>query len=148
MFKLLLLLFITIPFLEIWLLIQSGQHLGVFNTLLLLVVIAWVGATLVKREGARTLIAVQSRLERGEMPGDELLDGALLLVAGVLMVTPGYFSDVVGLLLALPLTRPWFRNRLKGILAKRMTVTSGQDPQRTIIEGEYHREPEEGPRIP
>jgi len=88
-------------------------HLGAVATVALVVLTALVGTLLVRAEGRRTIRKAQATLARGQVPTDELLDGALLIAAGALLVTPGLVSDAVGFLLAVPLTRTPLRAALK-----------------------------------
>jgi len=98
-------LFAIIPIAEIALLIHVGGEIGGWNTIALVLITAAVGAFLVKREGLATMQAAQSKLQQQQMPGQELVEGACLLVAGVLLVTPGFMTDIVGFLLVIPPTR-------------------------------------------
>lgn len=105
MFGRLFILFAILPILEIMLLLNVSDNIGGWNTFVIVVVTAFFGAYFVRREGANTLRDVQLKLAKGEMPGKELSEGLLLLVAGVLLVTPGFITDIVGLLFTLPFTR-------------------------------------------
>ncbi len=125
MFRVLLLLFITIPILEIYLLIKVGERIGLVSTLLAIILTAVIGASLVRNEGLKTLYSLQERLNNNELPGKELADGAMLLIAGVLLVTPGFFTDGVGFFLAFPVTRALLRNRLMAAFAANIN-SSGQ----------------------
>jgi len=108
-------LFIAVPLVEIAVIIQVGSWLGVVDTLGLLVVISVLGAWLVKRQGVGLLRRVQGELAAGRVPGSALVDGALLLVAGTMLLLPGFLTDAVGLLLLLPpvraAVRAWLRRR-------------------------------------
>ncbi len=106
MVAVLILLFLVVPVLEIWLIIQVGQVIGALPTVVLLVVESLLGAWLVKREGRRTWRALRASFGQARVPGRELLDGALVLVGGTLLLTPGFLTDVVGFFLVLPVTRP------------------------------------------
>jgi UPF0716 protein FxsA len=148
MFRTLLSLFIIVPIIEIYLLIQAGEQIGLFPTLLTIIFTAVVGATLVRREGIKTLNSLQERLNNQETPGKELADGAMLLLAGVLLVTPGFFTDGLGFFLAFPLTRILLRNKIIAIFAAQVQGNShqfyshhsstNQNPNSTsTIEGEF-----------
>lgn len=102
---LLFLIFVAIPLLELAIIIQVGQAIGVAGTILSLLAISLAGAALVKREGLRAVLRFREATAQGRWPGAEVVDGALLLVAGALLLTPGYFTDAVGLLLLLPPSR-------------------------------------------
>ena len=113
-------LFLVLPLVELYFLIQVGQVIGAWWTIALLVADSILGAWLVKREGRRAWSALREALGSGRMPHRELADGALVLVGGTLLVTPGFVSDVVGILLVLPLTRPVFRRLLARVVAARL----------------------------
>ncbi|CAI8200177.1 MAG: Uncharacterised protein [Glaciecola sp. HTCC2999] len=98
-------LFVIMPIAEIAVLIHVGDIIGGWNTVLLVILSAMVGAFLVKREGVATLAQAQLKMQKGELPAKELGSGLLLLVAGVLLVTPGFITDICGLVLTLPFTR-------------------------------------------
>ncbi len=115
-------LFVAVPLAEIYLLVQLGQVIGPWWTILVLLADGAFGAWLVKREGARAWRALSETLSSGRMPSQELADGALVLVGGTLLVTPGFITDVVGLLCILPFTRPLARRVLTRLVARRLTV--------------------------
>lgn len=119
---LLALLFIGVPLLELIVIVRVGQTIGVGWTILLLVVDSIIGAWLVKREGRRALAALGASFGSGRMPAREIADGMLILVGGVLMLTPGFLSDLVGILCILPLTRPAARGALTRFVAARLVV--------------------------
>jgi UPF0716 protein FxsA len=113
-------LFIGVPLLEIYVLIQVGQVIGPWWTILLLVLDSILGTWLIKREGSRAWRALRQALETGRMPGKELADGALILIGGTLMLSPGFVTDAFGILLILPLTRPAARRLLSAVIGKRL----------------------------
>lgn len=98
----LLLVLIAIPLLEIALLVKVGQWLGFWSTILIVVVTAVIGSSLLHRQGVGTIRRVMAAAASGQPPVDSLLDGLLLIVAGLLMITPGLITDTVGLLLLVP----------------------------------------------
>jgi UPF0716 protein FxsA len=100
------LLFLLIPVAEIAVLIKVGSLIGVFPTLALLIVVSVIGAVMAKREGLAVWRRLRATVARGEIPSSELVDGALVLLGGSLLVAPGFLTDVVGIVLLLPLTRP------------------------------------------
>ena len=106
-------LFIAVPLIEIAVIIQVGSWLGVLNTLALLILISVLGAWLVKRQGVGLLRRVQGELAAGRVPATALVDGALLLVAGTLLLIPGFVTDFFGLLLLLPPVRAGIRSWLR-----------------------------------
>jgi len=122
---LLLLLFVVVPLVEIYVIIQVGQAIGPWWTILLLVVDSIVGTWLVRREGGRAWRALRDPLDSGRMPSRELADGALILAGGTPMLAPGFVTDALGILMILPLTRPVFRRVLAGIVANRLVVLGG-----------------------
>lgn len=159
MFARLLLLFIVVPLVELALLIQVGQVIGLGPTILLVLVTGVAGAALARREGVRTLTAIQRELAQGRLPGRALLDGAAILVGGAFLLTPGILTDLVGISLLLPVTRRWFGDRIKGWLQRQMAagrvqwtvVTPGMgwpggQPTGTPFPGQEEEEPELDPR--
>ena len=113
MFARLALLFVVVPLVELALLIQVGQLVGLLPTVLLVLATGVGGAALARREGLRTLASIQGELSSGSLPGEALLDGAAILFGGALLLPPGILTDVVGLSLLLPATRRWFAGRLR-----------------------------------
>ncbi|XQW85463.1 FxsA family protein [Thalassotalea piscium] len=105
MFRVLFLLFILIPIIEISVLMKVGAWFGLWPTIAIVIITAWLGAKYVKQQGLATLNSLQNKMAQGQMPSDEIVEGLLLLVAGVLLVTPGFVTDLLGLLLLLPLIR-------------------------------------------
>ena len=118
------LLFVVLPVIEIYVLIQIGQTIGAWWTVLVLVVDGLLGSWLMKREGTRAWAALTTALRNGSMPARELTDGALILVGGTLLMTPGFVSDAAGLFCVLPVTRPLARRALTRFLAKRLAVAT------------------------
>ena len=122
MFVVLLLALLGIPVAEIFFIIRVTRDLGIPETIGLLVAVSIVGAWLVRRSGLGVLRQIQERLARGEIPGKELVDGLLILVGGVLMLTPGFLTDAVGLVLLVPPTRLALRALLIRRYSKRLRV--------------------------
>ena len=112
-------LFIFVPIIELAILIQVGQYIGTFYTILLVIVTGVVGAFLAKMEGLRVWRQLQNDLRQFKMPTDRLIDGVLILIGGVLLLTPGLMADVFGLLLVIPFTRFGVRQYLKKRFAKK-----------------------------
>ena len=117
-------LFVLVPLLEIYVLVQVGQVIGAGWTILLLVLDALLGTWLIKHEGARAWRALRDAVDGGRMPATEIADGALILLGGTLMLAPGFVTDVFGILLILPFTRPLFRRLLAASVARRLTIGS------------------------
>jgi UPF0716 protein FxsA len=113
------LLFVVVPVAEIYVLIQVGQVIGAWWTVLLLLADGFLGSWLMKREGGRAWQALRQALDGRRLPARELADGALVLVGGTLLLTPGFLTDVVGFFLVLPFTRPVARRTLMGYLTRR-----------------------------
>jgi len=105
MFRLLFVFFIIIPIIEITVLMQVGSVLGIWPTIAIVIFTAWLGAKYVRQQGLATLNSVQTKMAQGQMPSDEIVTGLMLLVAGVLLVTPGFVTDFLGLSLLLPAVR-------------------------------------------
>jgi len=102
MFRFLFLLFIVIPIIEIALLMQIGEWIGVWPTIAIVIITAWLGAKNVKQQGVSTLNSVQQKMAQGQAPSEEIVSGLMLLVAGVLLLTPGFATDIFGLSLLIP----------------------------------------------
>jgi UPF0716 protein FxsA len=105
MFQLLFVLFIIIPIIEITVIMQVGELLGLWPTVAIVILSAWLGAKYVRLQGLTTLQSVQTKMAQGEMPSGEIVTGLMLLVAGVLLVTPGFVTDIFGLSLLIPSVR-------------------------------------------
>ncbi|MCF6235697.1 MAG: FxsA family protein [Gammaproteobacteria bacterium] len=142
--KVLFLLFLIIPIIEIYLLIQVGSIIGAFYTILLIVLTAIVGAFLLRIQGIATFRRVQENIARGKVPAMELLEGLMLLVGGALLLTPGFFTDALGFVCLVPTLR---RGVIRLFLFQKISRMQGQGfQQRTgqqshdsnIIEGEFH----------
>jgi UPF0716 protein FxsA len=118
-------LFVVLPILEIYVIIQVGQEIGALWTVLLLVFESILGAWIVKREGGRAWQALTTALNTGRMPGRELADAALVLVGGTLLLTPGFVTDVFGFFFVLPFTRPIARKILGWAVARRVVTRTG-----------------------
>lgn len=103
------LLFIVAPLLELYVIIQVASVIGGWETIALLIVESAIGAYLLKRQGYATLGKISQAVNEGRIPSNELIDGLLLLVAGALMLAPGFIGDILGFLLIIPVTRMPFR---------------------------------------
>jgi UPF0716 protein FxsA len=134
--------FILVPILEIYVIIQVGQVIGPWWTILLLIADSIFGGWLVKHEGRRAWEALTIAIQSGRMPAKELADGALILVGGTLMISPGFVSDVAGMLLILPFTRPVARRILTRVVSRRLVYVpyddrhSGSGPDGPVVQGE------------
>lgn len=118
------LLLIVVPIAELYVIVQVGQEIGIFPTLVLLVAVSILGGYLLKREGTATWKRLRQQMAAGKVPTAEATDGALILLGGALLLTPGFLTDVVGLLLVLPVSRAAVksgaRKLMGGWIIKRM----------------------------
>lgn len=143
MFPILAVLFLVVPIVEIYLLIQVGQVIGAGWTIFLVVLTAVVGVALLRVQGLSTLHRAQQKMRHNELPAREILEGMGLLVAGALLLTPGFFTDFIGFLLLLPPTRLLLVNAIVSRIVVSTSVRA--DPQRPrdsdVIDGvNYRRE--------
>ena len=128
MFGLLLVLFVVVPAAELYVILQAAHAFGVFETVAALLIISVIGAWLCRLEGFSVLGRIQAALQEGRIPTKDLQDGALILLAGALLLTPGFLGDVVGIFLLLPPTRAIARTLLARLLRGRLQVaTAGAD---------------------
>ena len=126
----LLILFILVPVAELYLFLTLGEQLGLGNTLAIIFVTAILGAALTKSQGRRAMLKFQQATNEGRMPAREAMDGLMILLAGAVLITPGFLTDAVGFLLLVP---P-FRSIVAGYLGKHLKgkiqiVTPGMPPQ-------------------
>lgn len=136
---LLVVLFIFVPLVEIWGILQVGSWIGAWPTLTLIVLTALTGSALLKQQGLHTLTKARSKLDMGEMPLQEILEGLLLAIAGALLLTPGFFTDFAGIFLLLPAGR----RLIIESLSRRIISQGSYSTTRTshqVFEGEFHRE--------
>ena len=113
MFLKLFLAFTLIPAAEIYLLIEIGSVIGALNTLLIIIFTGMAGAYLARLEGMRTFLKIQSSLQQGSMPAEEMIDALIILVAGIVLLTPGFLTDITGLLLLIPQVRFFVKRWLR-----------------------------------
>lgn len=143
--KFLLLFFLIIPFIEIFLLLEVGSIIGAVPTILLVVFTAVLGANLLRQQGFATWQRLQASLAQGVMPTTELVEGVFIMVGGVLLLTPGFFTDAMGFACMMPPVRQKIAQYvLTHFLAAQMQ-SGFQDPgarrQSTdVLEGEYRKE--------
>ena len=138
MFKLFLILFITIPLVEIAILIKIGSIIGAGYTIALVIGTAFLGVSLLRIQGISTLAKVQANISRGQLPATELIEGLILLISGALLLTPGFFTDSIGFLMLVPtlrqrLAETFFVNFMKN----RINIRQKQTRNGNIIEGEH-----------
>ncbi len=144
------LLFVGVPILEIWLFLLVGGRIGTINTILVIILTAAAGTQLVRQQGLAVLRRAQEATNQGRLPANELLDGVLILVAGVLLLTPGFFTDAVGFMLLIPPTRAVVRRMIMERLQHRITVQTAHPraADMEIVDDSPARvEPEPPPQI-
>lgn len=154
------LLFIVIPFIEIVILLKVGQSIGALPTIALVVLTAFIGVNLLKRQGLSTLVRFQDRLRAGQLPAQEIVEGMLVAFAGALLLAPGFITDTVGVLLLTPLVRRRIARRILASGSVFMAGSSfsagagfgysgpfanrpdprGRDDSGEIIDGEFRNE--------
>lgn len=113
MFFKLFLAFTLIPVFEIYLLIEAGDAIGSLNTIGLVILSGIVGAWLARVQGLTTMRKIQTSLNNGIMPKDAIIDGLMIFIAGVVLLTPGFITDFAGLILLFPLTREIIKKSIK-----------------------------------
>jgi len=111
-------LFSVVPIIEIWLLIKVGRVIGALPTVCLLLAISMVGAWLARSQGLRTIAAIRNELAAGRLPAARLLDGAMILTGGILLLTPGFFTDFLGLFFLFPVSRTLLKGWLRRFLER------------------------------
>ncbi|HEX6666142.1 MAG TPA: FxsA family protein [Solirubrobacterales bacterium] len=119
---LLVILFIVVPIAELYVIIQVGQQIGLWPTLALLLADAILGSMLLKHQGRSAWRRFNEALASGKFPGKEVADGALIIVGGTLLLTPGFLTDIAGLILLIPPTRALVRSGLRRFAIGRVTV--------------------------
>ena len=148
----LLLLFILIPLLEIWLFILLGGFIGVYPTLFVILLTAILGTFLVKTQGINVLKEIQSKFNELENPTEPIVHGAMILFAGALLLTPGFFTDTVGFLLLLPKVRRaaffWLRNKVNLVKYSSPERSGGDKNKYSDIEVTDYKEVEPEEKSP
>ncbi len=128
MFPVFTLIFLIVPIVEVYLLIQVGQVIGALWTVFLVVLTAVIGIRLLRIQGLSTLMRAQQKMQAGQAPASEMLEGVGLVLAGAFLLTPGFFTDAVGFLLLFPPSRIWLVKKFISNMAisGRFTSQSGQ----------------------
>ncbi|MFW5735472.1 MAG: FxsA family protein [Oceanidesulfovibrio sp.] len=107
--------FTLIPLIELYLLITVGSYIGAAPTILIVILTGAAGAWLARRQGMSTMLSMRERLNSGQMPAEEMIDAFLILVAGVVLLTPGFMTDICGIILLIPPARQaikrWLRRK-------------------------------------
>ncbi|NCO03740.1 MAG: FxsA family protein [Alphaproteobacteria bacterium] len=138
-------LFLIIPIAEVAVFAAAGDEIGILNTLLLCVLTAIIGGYLVRKQGLATLLRSQENMRNGVLPIDEILDGLCIIVAGIMLCTPGFVTDTIGFLLLIPIIRTFVKTFLirtgkfsiQGASAR--TTHSNPSAPHDAIEGQYER---------
>ena len=123
-----LIIFILVPIVEMWILIEVGGWIGALPTIALVVLTATLGLSLLKRQGLSTLLSARRKMDEGSIPASELVSGVMIAVGGALLLTPGFATDAIGFALLIPQTRQWLLFKLIDRYRDKIT-----------IEGEFHR---------
>ncbi len=137
MFPQLLLLFIAVPLIEVLILIQLGSLFGFWPTIFLVIGTGFIGAYLAKLYGLTIWYKIQEDLAAGRMPADKLIDGLLVLIGGVVLLTPGLLTDILGIMLLVPITRNFFKRFAKSkfkTMSDNQTTISWQGKEYTNID--------------
>ena len=133
MFLKLLILFIVIPIIEIAILVKIGTLLGFWPTMLIVIATGILGATLARIQGFLVLTRIRTELQMGRMPAEELIDGLLILIGGILLLTPGLLTDLMGFLILIQ----WSRKPFKKWLGKRFRQwVKSRNSRTTNVHGE------------
>ena len=146
MFILLLIIFIVIPIIEISLFIEIGSFIGSFNTILLIFTTALIGVYFVRQQGISTYSKLYNQLQNQEAPIQTMFEGLVILISGILLITPGFFTDALGFLGLIPLTRVIFIKIVANSVLSRY-VMKNQNPNDVSIEGDFEEINDDEDRI-
>ncbi|MCP3906715.1 MAG: FxsA family protein [Oceanicoccus sp.] len=158
--RLFLLLFITIPIIEMWVLIEVGSEIGALNTIFLVFLTAAIGLALLRQQGMNTLLRVNQQMEQGQLPAGDILEGVMLAVGGALLLTPGFITDAIGFACLLPFSRKLlvalllrqgmvmasygrnanFKSSFRSSESLGASKTRPGEQSGSVIEGEYKRD--------
>jgi UPF0716 protein FxsA len=146
-----LLLFIGVPLTELYFLIKVGAQIGAFPTIFLTIFTALLGGVMVRAQGFKTLTKVRGSMNRGEVPAYEMMEGAVLLICGLLLLLPGFITDMVGFIFLIPPVRRWLLTlglQQGGVMGPVESAAEESRParERRVIEGEFQREDEKNQR--
>ena len=138
MFRVVLLGFLLIPLIEIYFLIQVGEVIGAGWTILAIVATAVIGVNLLRAQGASTLLRAQANMRQGSLPAMEMMEGIALAASGILLLTPGFFTDTFGFILLVPFCRQALIRSIGGkfTVHSHARYTHQTQADSTIIEGE------------
>ncbi|MEJ2060736.1 MAG: FxsA family protein [Gammaproteobacteria bacterium] len=134
LFPLFFLLFITVPLLEIYLFIKVGSLIGALPTIGIILLTAFTGAVLLRQQGISAMFRVQQSMARGQLPAVEMFEGMLIAAGGLLLLTPGFFTDFLGLLCMIP---PLRRALVHWLLRRAVIEVQAGRAGPDVIEGEY-----------
>ena len=138
---------LLLPIFEIAVLVAVGKAIGGWPTFLLLVATSLLGVWMIRREGARAWRALEQAVRSGRMPAREIADGIVVLVGGGLLVAPGFVTDLLGLLLVLPFTRPVARSMLAAVISRRLVAQTERFTGPTVTgQPGWEQRPPQGPR--
>ncbi|MEF9427637.1 MAG: FxsA family protein, partial [Candidatus Mariimomonas ferrooxydans] len=121
MFLKLFLIFAVIPVIELALLIKVGSIIGTINTISIVILTAVIGAYMVKLEGLGVMSRIQANMQEGIFPAEELINGMMILLAGALLLTPGFFTDVIGFFMVIPVSRNFLKRIARRYIEKKMS---------------------------
>lgn len=145
--RVLFLLLVIIPIVEIWLLITVGQKIGALPTIGLVLLTAFIGVSLLRYQGATTLLRARSKMQTGGLPAREIADGLFFAVGGALLLTPGFVTDILGFACLTPGIRTWFIGSVVQYVFRRTAKSPFQQPPfpdqknsvKCVIEGNFER---------
>ena len=126
MFLYLLIIFIILPIIEISIFIQVGGFVGTFNTILIIFLTAAVGVYFVRQQGFRTFLKITVELQNQQIPVQGMFEGLVILIAGILLVTPGFLTDIIGFLGLIPQTRVFLLTVIKNLFLQRYSNANKQ----------------------
>ncbi len=130
------LLFTILPVAELYLLIKVGKVIGAWDTVAIVIFTGFIGAYIAKSQGFAILKSAQKQLSQGQLPSDDLVHGFMVFLGGVLLITPGFISDLVALVFILPVTRKYFLKSVKNFFLNR--IQNGQFRVFTNVNGQWH----------
>ncbi len=144
-FPLLFLLFISVPIIEIMLLLKVGAEIGILWTIFFVIFTAVLGSVLIRSQGFNLIMQSRQQMASGKVPTEAVFSGACLLVAGALLLTPGFFTDGIGFLLLTPFLRnvvyKHYSDKIKGaVIGSHNASTAGHNPNGDVFEGEFTKE--------
>jgi len=112
--------FVLVPIIELFLLLEIGRKIGIFLTIAIVIITGIVGAYLVKHQGFYVLFKIKSQMNEGIIPAESLLEGVLILIGGIFLITPGIITDMIGFLLIIPQSRFFILRHAKQWLIKKI----------------------------